>query len=205
VVASSVKSNAIDVAIKVVPGEKPAAEMPKEVFEDDEKFIAMLNEGNGRAIPDQRQKYSGTYALRVTPDQKLNANLPNLGVKIRENPGPGEYRYLRFAWLKAQGNTICLQLAHDGKFGPGSGGRDGAKFRYHAGAAEEPFGASLQIADKIPARFEVVTRDLFIDFGEFTLTGLAFSPVDGQSALFDHIYLARQPEDFELLKVEKQQ
>ena len=36
----------------------------------------------------------------------------------------------------------------------------------------------------------------FIDFGEFTLTGLAFSPVDGQAALFDHIYLARQPEDF---------
>ena len=38
------------------------------------------------------------------------------------------------------------------------------------------FGASLQIADKIPAKFDVVTRDLSLDFGEFTLTGLAFSP-----------------------------
>jgi hypothetical protein len=215
VIVSSVKSNAVDVSINVVAGEKPEQEQPKEVFEDDEKFIALLTEGNGRAIPDQRQAYSGKYALRVTPDQKFNPKLPNLGVKIRENPGPGEYRYIRFAWQKAQGNTICLQLAHDGKFGPASAkensakdkqhaSREGAKFRYHAGTSEEPFGASLRIADKIPARFEVVTRDLFLDFGEFTLTGLSFSPVDGQAALFDHLYLARHADDFELLKVEKQ-
>ncbi|MBW8883282.1 MAG: hypothetical protein JF612_00600, partial [Planctomycetia bacterium] len=206
VVVSSVKSNAIDVSVKVVQGEKPEQEQPKEVFEDDEKFIAMLTEGNGRAIPDQRQAYRGKYGLRVTPDQKFNAKLPNLGVKIRENPGPGEYRYLTFAWQKAQGNTICLQLAHDGKFGAASdaGGRPGAKFRYHAGTSDEPFGASLRIGDKIPARFELVKRDLFLDFGEFTFTGLAFSPVDGQAAVFDHIYLARHPDDFELLKVEKQ-
>jgi hypothetical protein len=203
-VVKSVKSNAIDVSINVVPGEKPSLEMPKEVFEDDEQFITLLNEGNGRAIPDQRQAYSGKYAMRVTPDQRFNAKLPNLGVKIRENPGPGEFRYLRFAWLKAQGNTICLQLAHDGKFGPAAGaGREGAKFRYHAGSGDEPFGASLQLSDKVPARFELVTRDLFLDFGEFNFTGLAFSPVDGQSALFDHLYLARSPEEFEMIKVEK--
>lgn len=204
VVVKSVKSNAIEVAINVVPGEKPSLEKPKEIFEDDEQFITLLNEGNGRAIPDQRQAYSGKYAMRVTPDQRFNPKLPNLGVKIRENPGPGEYRYLRFAWQKAQGNTICLQLAHDGKFGPMSGaGREGAKFRYHAGGGEEPFGGSLQLADKIPAKFELVTRDLFHDFGEFTFTGLAFSPVDGQSAMFDHMYLARTPEEFEMIKVEK--
>jgi hypothetical protein len=45
-----------------------------------------------------------------------------------------------------------------------------------------------------------VTRDLFADFGEFTLTGLALSPVDGEYALFDHIYLGATPEDFELVK-----
>ena len=48
--------------------------------------------------------------------------------------------------------------------------------------------------------FTVVTRDLFADFGEFTLTGLALSPVDGEYALFDHIYLGTTPEDFELVK-----
>ncbi|HZN33081.1 MAG TPA: hypothetical protein VFB80_04650 [Pirellulaceae bacterium] len=205
VVATSVRSNTLDVAINVVAGEKPAAEPPKEIFEDDEKFAALLTEGEGRAIPDQRDKYSGTYSLRITGDQKFNPNLPNLGMKIRENPGPGEYRYIRFAWKKAGGNSICLQLNHDGTWGPGGTGREGAKFRYHAGPGGECYGASLTIDEKLPApRFVVVTRDLFADFGEFTLTGLAFSPVDGQAALFDHLYLARQPEDFSLLKVEKQ-
>jgi hypothetical protein len=204
VTTRSVKSNVVEVAVNVVPGEKPAAEPPKEIFEDDEKFVALLTEGNGRAIPDQRDKYSGKYSLRVTPDQKFNPSLPNLGVKIRENPGPGEFRYIRFAWKKAGGNTICLQLNHDGAWGPGGGGREGAKFRYHAGPGGECYGASLVISDKLPApRFEVVTRDLFADFGEFTLTGLAFSPVDGNAALFDHLYLGRQLEDFSLLKVEK--
>jgi hypothetical protein len=202
--SKSVKSNAVDVAINIVPGEKPAAEPPKEIFEEDENFITQLTEGGGRAIPDQRDQYSGKYSLRVTPDQKFNPKLPGLEAKIRENPGPGEYRYITFAWKKAQGASICLQLAHDGKFGPAKGaGRDGAKFRYHAGPGGECFGASLQVSDKIPAGFELVTRDLFADFGEFTLTGLAFSPVDGQSALFDHIYLGRTLEDFALVKVEQ--
>ena len=44
----------------------------------------------------------------------------------------------------------------------------------------------------------VVTRDLFADFGAFTLTGLALSPMDGDFALFDHIYLGRSVRDFEL-------
>ncbi len=201
---TSVKSNRIDVVVNVVPGEKPAAEQPKEIFEDDEKFAALLTEGDGRAIPDQRDKYSGSYSLRVTPGQRFNPSLPSLGVNIRENPGPGEFRYIRFAWKKAGGNSICLQLNHDGAWGPGGSGREGAKFRYHAGPGGECYGASLVISDKLPApRFEVVTRDLFADFGEFTLTGLAFSPVDGNAALFDHLYLGRQMEDFELLKVEK--
>jgi hypothetical protein len=202
--AKSVRSNAVDVAINIVPGDKPAAEPPKEIFEEDENFAALLTEGGGRAIPDQRDQYSGKYSLRITPDQKFNPKLPGLSAKIRENPGPGEYRYLTFAWKKAQGNAICLQLAHDGQFGPLSGaGREGAKFRYHAGPGAECFGASLQVSDKIPAGFELVTRDLFADFGEFTLTGLAFSPVDGQAALFDHIYLGRTREDFALIEVAK--
>ena len=191
-------------AINVVPGEKPTAEQPKEIFEDDEKFIALLTEGDGRAIPDQRDKYSGTYSLRVTPDQRFNPNLPNLGVKIRENPGPGEYRYIRFAWKKAGGNSICLQLNHDGTWGPGRHGPRRGQVplsrRPRRRMLRRVAGDQRQAAG---ARFEVVTRDLFADFGEFTLTGLAFSPVDGHAALFDHIYLARQMEDFELLKVEK--
>ena len=55
-------------------------------------------------------------------------------------------------------------------------------------------------AANLPAEFTVVTRDLFADFGEFTLTGIALTPVDGEFGLFDHIYLGTTPQDFELVK-----
>ncbi len=63
-------------------------------------------------------------------------------------------------------------------------------------------GASIQVAPALPAAFTVVTRDLFFDFGEFTLTGLGLAPLDGTFALFDHIYLGKTPADFELVKPE---
>lgn len=197
---NSVRSKALPVKIRVVPGEKPAAEPPLEIFEDDEKFIALLTEGGGKAVPENRDKYRGQTCLRVNGDQKFNAKLPMLSLKVRENPGPGEVRYIRFAWKKTGGNTICLQLNHDGTWGPGGTGREGAKFRYHAGPGGECYGGSLVIDEKLPAKFEVVTRDLFADFGEFTLDGLGFSAVDGQAAFFDHLYLGRSLAEFELLK-----
>jgi hypothetical protein len=196
--ANSVRSNLVDLAVRVVPGEKPAAEKPREIFEDDEAFLALLTQGGGKATPDNRDPFSGKTSLRVTGDQAINPKLPGLEVKIRENPGPGEYRYLRFAWRKQGGNTICLQLAHDGQFGPG-GGRAGALFRYHAGPGPECFGGAVVLNGEVPAKYEVVTRDLFADFGEFTLTGLGFSAVDGQAAFFDQLYLGRSLEDFTLI------
>ena len=138
--------------------------------------------------------------MKVTPDQRFNAALPNLGVKIREKPGPGEFRFVRFAWKKKGGQSICLQLNHDGTWGPGGTGKAGAKFRYHAGPGPESFGASEIVDQKLPEGFVVVTRDLFADFGEFTLNGLAFAAIDGEYALFDHIFLTRAAADFETPK-----
>jgi hypothetical protein len=188
----------IPVAVKVVPGEKPPVEKPLAIFEDQAEFAANLTQGGGQATLFPDEKYSGAASIKVTPDQRFNPALPGLGVKIREKPAPGEYRYLQFAWKKQGGQALCLQLNHDGKWGPA--GDNPAKFRYHAGPANEPIGPSLAIDANLPAAFTLVTRDLFADFGEFTLTGIALSPVDGEFALFDHIYLGTTPEDFDLVK-----
>ena len=48
--------------------------------------------------------------------------------------------------------------------------------------------APVRVADQLPGEWVVVTRDLYADNGDFTLNGLALSPVDGEFALFDHIY-----------------
>jgi hypothetical protein len=175
-----------------------AAEKPFLVFEDQPEFVANLKEGGGTAALESGDKHSGTHSVKVTPDQRYNPMLPGLGIRIRQNPGPGEYRYLRYAWKKRGGQSICLQLNHDGKWGPTEG--NPAKFRYHAGPGGECYGASLAVDQKIPTDWVVVTRDLFADFGEFTLTGIALSPVDGEYGLFDHIYLGKTPRDFQPTK-----
>lgn len=176
------------------PGQPPLA-----VFEDQPEFASNLTQGGGTATLATNDKYSGAASVKVTPDQRFNPALSGLGVKIREKPGAGEYRYLQFAWKKQGGQRICLQLNHDGQWGP-QAGKPG-KFRYDAGPGEgESFGAALRIDQNLPSSFVLVTRDLFADFGEFTLTGLALSPQDGDFALFDHIYLGREPRDFEAVK-----
>ncbi len=187
----------LPLAVTVVPGEKPP-EQPLAIFEDQPEFIANLNEGNGQASLDADDKYSGTSSAKVTPDQRFAAALPGLGVKIRENPGPGEYRYIRFAWKKQGGKSICLQLNHDGSWGPQAD--NPASFRYHSGPGGQCFGASLVLDAALPEEFRVVTRDLFADFGEFTLTGIALSPLDGDYALFDHVYLGTTVDDFKLVQ-----
>ncbi|MEX2142116.1 MAG: hypothetical protein WD894_22810 [Pirellulales bacterium] len=198
---NAVRTNRVPVTLNVVAGEKPPAEPPLRIFEDEEEFANSLNQGGGQVRLEGGQKYSGAASVRVTPDQRFNPALPSLGVKIRKDPGAGEYRYLRFAWRKQGGNQICLQLNHDGAWGPMPGGT-GAKFRYHAGPGD-CFGASLRVNPRVPNRMTLVTRDLYADFGEFTLTGLGLSPIDGQFALFDHIYLGRTVDDLDSVKPEK--
>lgn len=156
------------------------------IFEDDAGFAARLDQGGGRASLDKEDKYSGTASLRVTPKQIHNARLGQLNVDIRERPGQDEYRYLRFAWKKPAGRQpIGLQLANNGFW----------TVRYHAGSVRNPWGDSNLVDRDMPAEWVVVTRDLFAEAGEFTLTGIALDAFDGL-ALFDHIYLARRLEDF---------
>ena len=118
-------------AINVVPGEKPAAEQPKEIFEDDEKFAALLTEGDGRAIPDQRDKYSGTYSLRVTPDQKFNPDAAEPGREDSREPRPGRIP-LHPLRLEEGRRQLDLPAAQPRRHvGPWRRrGREGAKFRY---------------------------------------------------------------------------
>lgn len=189
--------------IKVVPGEPPPSAPTLTIFEDDEKFVSYLSKGDGQIALETQDKYSGTAAVKVTPNQRYNETVPNLNVKIREKPAAGEYRFLRFAWKKKGGEKICLQLNHDGAWGVGGSGKPGAKFRYHAGPGGECYEASVAVDEKLPTDFVVVTRDLFADFGEFTLTGIAFSPVDGEYALFDHLHLGRAAADLDTLKPAK--
>lgn len=195
---SSFKSNELPVAVKIVAGGPPPALY--RLFEDEPHFVAQLNEGGGKATLEAGDRYAGQASLRVTPDQRFRTRLPGLGVKIVEKPGDGEYRYLRFAWKKKGGGNVLLQLNANGAWGP-KRGENKPGYRYEAGPANNPFNAeAIKVDAKLPEDWVVVTRDLFADFGAFELDGLAFTPGDGEYALFDHVYLARTARDIELVK-----
>jgi hypothetical protein len=133
--------------------------------------------------------FSGVSSLKVNGYQRYREQLPGWTYPVVEKPRPGEYRYLRFAWKRSQGRGVMIQLAL-------AGGHDWG--RYFAGENTVGFYPALQVNANPPRDWEVVTRDLFTDFGRvpFTLTGMAFTSMDGV-ALFDHVYLGRTIEDLD--------
>ena len=83
----------------------------------------------------------------------------------------------------------------------GTGG-DGTEMhsRYFAGnAPAAPAEVRVnRLADRAPDQWVLVVRDLYQDFGgNADLSSLTLRCPDGDYALFDHIYLARTPQDFE--------
>ncbi len=196
-----IRSPAVPLALRAVAGEKPAQKNGLLLFDEEEDFPAKLNSapgasGKGEASLDPQNATRGKVALKFSPPMKSAPNLPEWNYKIRQHPGSGEYRYIRFTWKKQGGGTLGVQLAHDGKFGPA--GKGGPSFRYHAGPGNT-LGASLTILDNLaPLKSQEVVRDLYADFGEFTLTG--FGAVLGdktQVAYFDEITLGQTLDDLE--------
>jgi PA14 domain len=170
------------------------------IFEDQIEFLPILAEGAGIAAIERDDCYSGAVSARVALDQRFRSGIPDFRARIRENPGPGEYRFLRFAWKKVGGQEIGLQVLTQAP--PGAAQSFFEWRRYHVGRNKDLFplgGASIRVGESLPADWSVVTRDLFADYGEFDLIGVALSTFDGQYGLFDHIYLARRQEDFDRL------
>src|SRR5262245_2488302 len=157
-------------------------------------FPLLVNDGGGEAgtiAREDRDVFAGVEAVRVAPLQKYRTRIPGWNFKIVEKPErAGEFRYLRFAWKKFGGPGVMIQL-HDPVKSWG--------MRYFAGQNAVGWQPAVSVSEKLPTDWELVTRDLFKDFGELTLTGMALTVMwgDGTSALFDHILLGRTVDDLE--------
>ena len=160
-----------------------------ELFEDDAdgilKLLANPGDAPGKGEAEPTEVFSGKNSLKITEYQRFHRTLPGWNYAIREKPELGEYRYLRFAWKADQANCLMLQL-HDAT---------DWHIRYTAGP--NPYGWQTRfVADKAPATWTVVTVDLFKDFGNRTLTGIAFT-IHGGAGYFDHVYLGRTIDDLD--------
>ncbi|MEX2027659.1 MAG: NPCBM/NEW2 domain-containing protein, partial [Pirellulaceae bacterium] len=153
---------------------------------EDETNIASLS----AAIADDVHHH-GTRSLRIAAGQKLELPLA-APVAIRERPKWGEYRFLRFAVRKQGAGRIAVTL--------GSAVERNEPARYDGGQGEPALGKSLRIWNEpLTDKWVVLTRDLYADFGAAEWTNLSLHCPDGEAAWFDHIYLARSPDDFKLI------
>ena len=159
------------------------------LFDDSLGFANLLKEGGGTAAVVSDHKHSGTSSLLVTPPQKYSARIAGWSFRIRENPEPGEYRYLRLAWKAPRANGVLVELAHNGSWPP----PDSPERRYYSGKNTTEWQATL-VSEKLPTEWTVITQDLWKDFGDLTLTGIAPTALGGP-VWFDRIELLRSSSD----------
>ena len=168
------------------PPQAPVAEL----LEDDAQGLLKLltnptgDPGEGRV--ENTDVFSGKAGIKIIPMQRFHNRIPGWKYHITENPKPGEYRYLRFAWKADGAKGIMLQL-HDEK---------DWNIRLTAGIDAYNWGTKF-VADAPPPKWTVVTRDLFMEFGERTIQGIALTVFEGNAGYFDHIYFARTIDDLD--------
>jgi len=153
------------------------------LIDENQTFASLLSEGGGEAQFVSTDAHSGRVCLRVTPPQRYSPRIEGWKFAIREQPGPGEYRFLRFAWKTDGGAGVMLELAADGQWPPA---RRPTR-RYSAGKNTTGWLAT-EVSAAPPVEWTEQTRDLWADFGDFTLTGIAPTAMGG-AALFDRVEL----------------
>jgi putative heme-binding domain-containing protein len=155
------------------------------LFDDDPTFVKLLADGGGGARLVTGDKHSGVAALRITPPQKYSPRIAGWAFRIRENPRSGEYRYLRLAWKTAGAQGVMIELADNGRWPVANK----PTRRYYSGKNTTVWQAT-KVSDRAPAEWTVIKRDLWKDFGNFTLTGIAPTAMGGP-VLFDRVELLR--------------
>lgn len=136
------------------------------------------------------------YYIYLNDVDKI-AQLTGLSIPIRENPGPGEYRYITFTWIKWGGNQIGLKLNHK-KNDRGLGTK--FNYTYVAGTVDENSPDKklngFLISESSPGNWTTITRDLWKDFGEFNMTGVSFLCPERRDAGFDGVFLGKNLDAF---------
>jgi len=137
------------------------------------------------------------YSLGPWPEgsKVFSHTLPGWDFPIAEEPKPGEYRYLQFAWKALGENTRSITFRLDGE--PAN------THSVMLFAGENPPGQPLnprKVADAVPREWKVVRVDLWDVFKKpVRVRGMQLS-APGGSAAFDQILLGRREKDLPPIK-----
>jgi hypothetical protein len=115
--------------------------------------------------------------------------IPNWDFETVEKPGPGQYRYLQFAWRGLAPETKGITLRLDGE-------SHGKAVSLYAGQYKPEDGTiPKKIAETPPRQWQVVRVDLWKVFKKpVRIRGLRLASPGGPAA-FDQIMLGREEKD----------
>ena len=172
-----------------------AAKRPVAVlFDEREDDLSCLKLPNRPFAFQPTGAYSGGKCLALTGEGNTVPNyrppfghvVPNWDFEIAENPEPGQYRYLQFAWKAASDKTTGMSLLL-GRAWPGGGAAVVAgKYDWKEGVL-----VTKQTADRPPTDWQIVRIDLWALTKQplrIQSIGLAAA---GDGASFDQILLGR--------------
>lgn len=145
--------------------------------------------------------YSGGRCLRAKADAKAYPiHLPPLGhavptwdFEIAEKPGPGQYRWLQFAWRGLDANATSIALVIGQLGGPSVG--------LHAGNASALANTKpVPLSPTVPREWQVQRVDLWQLFGKPARVQFVAFCTQGGEAAFDQILLGRTEADLSSVK-----
>jgi hypothetical protein len=170
------------------------------LFDEREDDLSCLKIGGQPFVFQPTGAYSGGKCLALNAEGKVVPNwrppfghaVPNWDFEIAENPGPGQYRYLQFAWKAGSEKTTGMSLLL-GRAWPGGGVAVVAgKYDWKEGVL-----AVKQAAERPPGEWQVVRVDLWeLAKRPFRIQSIGLGSAGG-GALFDQVLLGRSPAELD--------
>lgn len=113
-------------------------------------------------------------------------------IEIRERPLPGQYRQLRFAFEKKGGGYVQIRLIHD---------RDAESPAIYSVGTDKAEKGVIELAPKStkPGEWHVVGPDIYSNFREINITGIAIQSVGEGTSIWDHFVFASSAGHYERL------
>ena len=167
------------------------------LVEDDPAIVPAFTTGDGSARLEGDDRAYGSAALVVSGQREVG-RVAGWNFPVREHPGAGEVRYLRFSWKKRGGGAMMFELARDGTWR--SQGETNAS--WVAGVNTTGW-AAIPVAEDAPGVWMAVTRDLWADggsWGDWSVTGLGVTAIDGGEVALDSVLLGPTIESLDAYK-----
>lgn len=156
------------------------------VFEEENRFQTI--EGGPPALDRDRGADYGLVSLKMPAGSEVSLSFEK-PLRIREQPAWGEYRQILFMVRKKGRGEAFVELTGQGD--------QNRPMIYHLGKKQKDRPELVNVRDSdLPDEWIFMPRDLFADFGRCDLTSISLKVPDGEYALWDHIYFARDQGDF---------